>query len=251
MRYGDLTYLEIKELVQAGAVALLPTGCTEQQGPHLPVDYDTYWITQVAEGISLAAQELDGILSLVIPTLPFGPTPEHRNYGSGFIDLPQELHQQVVYAELSSLADQGFQLIMLLPGCGQHRLSSAVERFNTVYAGQSKAYIAALPLYDIWCRCGDPRVPEGHADSFTTSIALFLRYECVRQELIRNPHMAPVDWNDPNLDFARYSKTGVIGDPTHASAELGARLWAQVISAGVDELANFIHANQPALEDAD
>ncbi|MHB1356761.1 MAG: creatininase family protein, partial [Anaerolineae bacterium] len=58
MRFGDLTYLEISELAQAGGVALVPTGCTEQQGPHLPVDFDTFWITQVAEGISLAAKEL-------------------------------------------------------------------------------------------------------------------------------------------------------------------------------------------------
>ncbi|MCE5258807.1 MAG: creatininase family protein [Chloroflexi bacterium] len=246
MRYGDLTYLEIKELIQAGAVALVPTGCTEQQGPHLPVDNDTYWITQVAEGISLAAQELDGILSLVLPTLPFGPTPEHRNYGSGFIDLPQELHQQVIYAVLCSLADQGFRLILLLLGCGQHQLKPTVERFNAAYTERAFAQIATLPLFDIWCRCADPTIPEGHADSFTTSISLFLRYESVRRELIRNPHMTEVDWNDPDLDFSRYSSTGVIGDPTHASAELGARLWAQVVSAGVDELADFIQEKQPA-----
>jgi creatinine amidohydrolase len=38
-----------------------------------------------------------------------------------------------------------------------------------------------------------------------------------------------VDWDDPNLDFARYSSTGVIGDPTHASAELGQRLWQAAV----------------------
>lgn len=246
MRFGDLTYLEIKELVEAGAVALLPTGCTEQQGPHLPVDNDTYWITQVAEAVALAAQELDGILSLVVPTLPFGPTPEHRNYGSGFIDLPQEVHEQVIRAVLDSLADQGFRLIMLLIGCGQHHIQETVARFNAARQGHCTAYIATLPLWEIWCGCADPSVEGGHADSFTTSIMLFLRYESVRQQLIRNPHIKPVNWDDPNLDFAQYSTTGVIGDPTHASVELGARLWARVISAGVDELADFVQREQPA-----
>lgn len=83
---------------------------------------------------------------------------------------------------------------------------------------------------------GDPAVLVGHADSFTTSIALYLRPDSVRQELITNPHSTEVDWNDPNLDFARYSKTGVIGDPIHASVELGKKLW----EAAVDEVVSYL-----------
>lgn len=41
-----------------------------------------------------------------------------------------------------------------------------------------------------------------------------------------------MNWEDPNLDFTQYSTTGVIGDPTYASAELGARLWEETIDAG-------------------
>ena len=33
------------------------------------------------------------------------------------------------------------------------------------------------------------------------------------------------DWNSKHLDFAKVSSTGVVGDPRHASAELGSRLW--------------------------
>ena len=40
-RFIDFTYLEIKALIEGGCLAILPTGCTEQQGPHLPVDFDT------------------------------------------------------------------------------------------------------------------------------------------------------------------------------------------------------------------
>jgi len=41
---------------------------------------------------------------------------------------------------------------------------------------------------------------------------------------------SPVDWDDPNLDFARPSTSGVIGNPTTASAALGAQLWAAVVN---------------------
>jgi creatinine amidohydrolase len=49
-----------------------------------------------------------------------------------------------------------------------------------------------------------------------------------------DPKNEPVDWEDPNLDFSRYSKTGVIGDPTEATAELGAKLWDAVIKSIAD-----------------
>ena len=106
MRYDDLTFLEIRERATAGNLAegdliVLPTGCTEQQGPHLPVNFDTWF----AEATCIAAAERAaaqfGVRALVLPALPFGPTPEHRNFGSGFIDLPQALHEQVVAAVLA------------------------------------------------------------------------------------------------------------------------------------------------------
>jgi Creatinine amidohydrolase len=43
MHYGDCTYQEIAALADDGAVAVVPLGCTEQQGAHLPVDFDTWF----------------------------------------------------------------------------------------------------------------------------------------------------------------------------------------------------------------
>ncbi|MHB1296027.1 MAG: creatininase family protein [Anaerolineae bacterium] len=245
MRYGDLTYLEVIELAQAGFLAIVPLGCTEQQGPHLPTDLDTYWATHLAEAISEAAAARERINALVIPTLPFGPTPEHRGYGGGYVDLPQPLHEAVIYAVLSSLADQGFQRLVLLPGCGQHDVRAPLDRFNEAYRGRCLAMGISLPLHEIWCRIGDACVSGGHADSFATSIAMYLRPASVRRELVRDPGCLPVDWDDPNLDFGRYSRTGVIGDPTHASAELGALLWAAVIESGVQSLVACAKAPLP------
>ena len=45
-----------------------------------------------------------------------------------------------------------------------------------------------------------------------------------------------MDQNNPRLDFGRHSASGVIGDPTPARAELGARLWRAV----VDEVAHML-----------
>jgi creatinine amidohydrolase len=228
-RFGDLTYREIQECAERGWVAILPTGCTEQQGPHLPVDFDTWF----AEALMVAAAEKAaqdyGVQALVLPAMPYGPTPEHRGFGSGFIDIPVALHNALIEAMLDSLLKQGFRRIVLWRGCGGHDLAEVVERFNQVHQGQVQVLLPAQPFYEIWCRLGDPTIPVGHADSFTTSISLYLRPETVRQGQVSNPHSTQVDWGDPRLDFTRYSSTGVIGDPTHASAELGERLWETVV----------------------
>lgn len=113
MRYGDLTFLEIREKAAAGWLALVPTGCTEQQGPHLPVDFDTWFAETVLLAATERAAQQYAINALVLPALPFGPTPEHRNFGSGFIDLPPAVHQATVRAILDSLAAQGFQRMVI------------------------------------------------------------------------------------------------------------------------------------------
>ncbi len=229
MRYGDLTYEEIRERASDGSLAIVPTGCTEQQGPHLPVDFDTWFVEQVCLGASKKAANVFGIHSLVLPAIPFGPTPEHRNYGSGYVDIPVKLHNDLVFATLVSLAEQGFQRIVVWRGCGGHDLRDAVSRFNGEYAGKATAYLPGLPYHDIWRRIADPSIPGGHADSFGTAIALHLRPESVRVDKIVDPGHGEIDWQDPDIDFKTYSRTGVIGDPTHASADLGAQLWEAVV----------------------
>ena len=231
MRFGDLTYREIRERANGEWLAILPTGCTEQQGPHLPVDFDTWFAESLCQAASERASFDYRVESLVLPAMPFGPTPEHRNYGAGFIDIPRGLHGDLVLAVLESLSDQGFARIVVWHGCGGHDLKNTVRDFNRKHRRKSEAFLPRHPFRDIWQRLGDPSVPGGHADSFTTSIVLHLRPNAVRTHEIVDPAHRPVDWQDPDLDFARYSSTGVIGDPTHASAELGARLWEAAVAS--------------------
>ena len=238
MRFGDLTYLEIRRWAQSGCLAVLPTGCTEQQGPHLPVDFDTWFAERLCLAASQRAAGKFRVQSLVLPAIPFGPTPEHRNYGAGYVDIPSKLHSDLISATLGSLAEQGFERIVVWRGCGGHDLRGTVRQFNETNQYKAQAFLPEHPFHDIWCRLGDPNVPGGHADSFSTSISLHLRPATVRMNEIVDPAHGPVGWQDPELDFARYSPTGVIGNPTHASAQLGAKLWA----ASVDSVAETLQA---------
>lgn len=225
MRYGDLTYPEIHERAEAGWLAVIPLGSIEQQGPHLPVDFDMWFVQTLAEAAADLAAHEHSINALVLPAVPFGPTSEHRNFHSGFVHLPAKLHHALVYAVLRSICEQGFTRIVLWNGYTRHDLDGVVTQFNAEHAGRANVFLPDIPYQTIWSEVGDPTVPGGHADSFTTSLALFLRPEVVRTDRIAAPRSKPVNWRDPRLDLTRHTNTGVVGDPTHASAELGQRLW--------------------------
>lgn len=224
MRYGDQTWTEVRDLAAARAVALVPLGCTEQQSTHLPVDFDSWFAEELAVAAATSVGQR-GVRAVVTPVLPFGPTPEHRNFGAGFVDLPARVRDAVVEAILRSLVDQGFRAILVLRGCGGDDLRGTIGRQEQEWSGRIVFDLPDPPFADIWARCGGAAVPAGHADSFTTSICLYRRPEVVRRDRLPRVSDAP-DWSDPNLDFARYSVDGTIGDASAASAQMGERLWS-------------------------
>ena len=59
------------------------------------------------------------------------------------------------------------------------------------------------------------------------------------------PNTSPWTWEDPDIDFASYSSTGVIGNPTHASAELGAKLWEAVVDEVAETLRSIAEDSRP------
>ena len=145
MRYGDLTFLEIKERVDKDCVAIVPTGCTEQQGPHLPVNFDTWFAETLMNAVSDYAEERYSVCSLVLPTLPYGPTPEHRHFGYGYVHIPQTLHQELIKATILSLSEQGFTRVVLWRGCGAHQLHRVADDIN-VQSGSLKVFCARRSL---------------------------------------------------------------------------------------------------------
>ena len=69
VKWGDLTSSEIAAAAGEGVLAIIPLGCTEQHGHHLPVDTDTYQVEKLAVGAAHDVQS-DGVDVLVLPPLP-------------------------------------------------------------------------------------------------------------------------------------------------------------------------------------
>ncbi len=231
MRYADLTYEELRDLGPQVRAVFIPLGCTEQQGPHLPTDFDTWMIARLCEDIAERLQQEHGELVLVMPTLPFGPTPEHTGFGFGYVNLRQSTHEALVEDVLESLAAQGFGTLVVWRGCGQHDLKVVIDRFSASHQGCA----AYQPVIDHGAICDTAfgrQIPGGHADSFATSIRLYLNKEAVRMDKVRMSRLQPFDWGG-QLDFSAVSDTGVVGDPTQASAEAGATIWELCVREGI------------------
>jgi creatinine amidohydrolase len=231
MRYTDLTYEELRDLVPQVRAVFIPLGCTEQQGPHLPTDFDTWMITRLCQDIAERLQQEHGELVLVMPTLPFGPTPEHVGFGSGYVNLRQSTHEAIVEDVLESLAAQGFGTLIVWRGCGQHDLKVIIDRFNASHQ-ECAAYQPVIDYGSVSESAFGRQIPGGHADSLATSIRLHLDKDGVRLEKVRMPALQPFDWHR-DIDFSAVSDTGVVGDPTHASAEAGAKVWKLCVREGV------------------
>lgn len=247
MEFGKLTYTEIKEAAKHNWIVVIPTGCTEQQGIHLPVDFDTWFVGNLCNSASSLAAERFNIDSLVLPTMPFGPTPEHLGFGAGYINIPQDLHESVFREVLISLTEQGFKRIIIWQGCGQHQLAPMAISFIDGISESIDVFFPEMPYQRIWDDLVGPNVLGGHADGFATSISLYLRPDDVRKDKIRNPEYTMPDWSSPHLDFSKLTDTGSIGDLSVASAELGKQLWVSL----VDECSQIIYDYDQRRKDVD
>ena len=52
VRWDNLTRTEIEEQIKDDVIVIIPTGSTEQHGPHLAVGSDAIIITEIAERVA-------------------------------------------------------------------------------------------------------------------------------------------------------------------------------------------------------
>ncbi|MFH1125979.1 MAG: creatininase family protein [Candidatus Altiarchaeota archaeon] len=203
----DSTWAEVKGKKRA----VIPIGSIEQHGPHLPLSTDTL----IAEDVS---RELANNLNAVVaPTLTLGVSVEHMDF-PGTISLTEECLIETIVEVCISLKAHGFREIILVNGHGGN--SKAI----------SKLKIAGVSYIDV------VRQIKGydHAGEIETSLMLYLHPEKVRKKKIRKHRFifpGKVEWR--TID---YSKSGVLGDPTKATAEKGKKYFNQIISGIMEEL---------------
>jgi creatinine amidohydrolase len=174
-----------------GSVVVLPTGATEQHGPHLATGHDTFMVSHIArEAAGVAAGTIDVALA---PALPFGSSAHHFPFG-GTLSLATETYYRVVRDLVESILTDGAGRVFLLNGHGgNHELNQlAVRDVAIALPPDSGVVLAAASYWDIAraAIAADDRLPDltlpGHAGRFETATMLALDPARVRDRAARD-----------------------------------------------------------------
>lgn len=257
--YGEMTWPEVREAAARDPVAIVPIATIEDHGPHLPIDTDLRLCNAVCE--QAAALAPDRVV--LVPGINHGYSPHHMDF-PGAITIGA--HTLIDYGldVCRSLAHHGFKKILIVNGHGSNTpFIDIIARLTVV---ETNVLAAAV---NYWAAPGVREAAEAlreseavggmnHACEFETSLYLAIRPDLVdmtkaAHELAHRP--TKNYWTDliagdgPLVMMEHWSaltQSGVMGDPTKASAEKGHKL-LDAAARGIVELVDEMLARAPAL----
>ena len=246
-RYNRLTWAEMNDAIAAQKLVILPTGSTEQHGRHLPLDVDVF----LCESVCLEVGRRAADRVLVLPPIAYGLNLHHIDF-PGTIHIEPETFIAFCLNITKSVAYHGFQKILIINGHGSNMPLIDLVARKTVLETRSLCF--ATQYSSFLLKAFEPiRESEvmAHADEFETSLYLHLAPERVRMELAvkdddrmgkyvssDSTRNYPVRFND---FWGRWTKTGVHGDATKATAEKGRILFEAAVN-GLVELVGELRA---------
>jgi mycofactocin precursor peptide peptidase len=192
-------------------VLLVPVGATEQHGPHLPLGTDTAIAATVAARSGLP----------VAPAVPYGASGEHESF-PGTVSIGTEILAAVI-VELGRSACRFARRLVLVNGHGGN-------------VGALRAAVALLRSEgrDVaWFPCGVPGA-DAHAGHHETGVMLALAPDTVRPDLAAPGNTAPLRELMPAISAGSVrdvSPSGVLGDPSGATASEGAETVSVIVAA--------------------
>ena len=215
----QMTWTEIRDAMAAGkTTVIIPTGGTEQNGPHMVMGKHNYIITHAA---GLIADELG--TALVAPTIAWVPegTYEREGFGDkpGVITNPSPSYNHLLEAAARSLESHGFDQILFIGDSGgnQNGLEEVAGRLGEEWADKGVKVFALVDFYRkgqeysrAWLMAEygyDMATIGSHAGITDTSAVMYVFPDGVRNHL-RMPGGGRPD-------------AGVTGNQTLATPEIG------------------------------
>ncbi len=218
-----LTWMEIRDHIRSGkTTVIIPTAGTEQNGPHMVMGKHKYILEYTMDQVARTLG--NALISPIITYVPegrWGADAGGHMRMPGTITLPEEWFQELLVHTAKSHAAAGFTDIVFIGDSGgnQRGMATVTDRLNDEWAGTATR---AHFIGDYYAKSGDD-IDEylgglgyaddqigTHAGMTDTSQLLFVNANHLRMELA-----APQ---------GGFEDSGVRGDPSLASAELGAVL---------------------------
>lgn len=243
--FADLTTAEIGGALHPDSVLILPTGAIEPHGPHLPLRTDLV----MAEAVTAAAHEravAEGHDAWLLPALAYTKSDEHANLPGAMWLRAETMLRTVVDLGRSIAATPARRLLFVnCHGGNSALLEVALRELRRQFDLQTFLYAAPA-------KPGPTESGFGiHAGWAETSMMLHLRPDLVDMSAAQSAVPQPIA-DTVHVGFGKpvrfgwladdFSESGVIGDPTGASAEIGAELFAEkvgALTAAIPEIATF------------
>ena len=242
---SECTLRDVEEQLQRSPKIIVPVGATEQHGPHAPFGTDTILATEVSARLARR------IGAVVAPALSYGVSGDHRGY-AGVPFVSARTMTGLVQDVVLSLADGGFREIILVNG---HYTNSIVLHAAIMEIGDRVPKGTIVFPFQYW----DALPPDQlagylgaevglHANIGETSAVLAVDESLVKLDLAAREYPAfPVEPTPAMVSayffstrgtLPRASASGVWGDPSRSSAELGRRYLERIEEASVRFVAN-------------
>ncbi len=233
--WSELSWPEVEARLKEMDVAILPVGSIEQHGPHLPLDTDSFDADYLAKRIAEACSDPK---PLVLPLISYGVSYEHSEF-KGTIGINNDTLSLLVYEIGMCCARNGVNKLVIVNGHGGNvpalnYAAQMITRDAKIFVCVDTGETSDVDIYRIAETQNDI-----HAGEIETSTSLAVR-----------PHLVKMDkaakrlprFSSRYLDFTskrkvswyvhtkKISQSGVIGDPTKASADKGKRMWQVMIA---------------------
>ena len=224
----ELTWTEVRDLVRAGKTTLIvPTGGTEQNGPHMALGKHNARVKILSEQIARTLG--NALVAPVVAYVPEGrlnPPTGHMRF-PGTITVPDDAFQKVLESAARSFKLHGFRDVVFLGDHGSSQPGQKVvaAKLNREWARTATRVHAIEEYYRaseadfrqlLAARGYRPDELGSHASLADTSLTLAI-----------DPRLVRMDRLKPGTGLGEEGD-GVDGDPRRASAELG-RLGVETI----------------------
>ena len=227
----DMTWVEVRDAVAAGTrTVIIPTGGTEQNGPHMVLGKHNYLVRYKAGEI---AKQLGG--TLVAPVMAYVPEgsidpPSGHMRFAGTITTPQDVFEQVLEYAARSLVQHGFTDVVLIGDSGgnQSGQQAVADLLNEEWRGSMRQIHHVTAYYpgpgDDWLLTQGETLEDvgSHASIHDTASLLYL-----------NPSMLRLDRLGQGIAG---DGTGLIGNAARSTREYGGQILSLQIAAAVQQI---------------
>ena len=227
----ELTWVEVRDAIAAGkTTVIIPTGGTEQNGPHIVLGKHNYLVKYKAGEI--ARQLGTALVAPVIAYVPEGdvnPPTGHMRF-PGTITTPQDVYAKVLEYAARSLRQHGFTDIAFIGDSGGNQAGQQLvaESLNREWAGTDVRVHHISAYYpgrgDAWVVSQGISAADvgSHAGTHDTSSLMYLN-----PAMLRFDRMGPGTAGDGQ---------GHIGNPLKATALFGQRILAMQVEDAASQI---------------